>query len=72
MPYFGTISWRDLIKALQMAGFEGPYAGKRHPYMIRGSTKLIVPNPHKGVIGVDLLHRLLRQAEISREDWEKL
>ena len=72
MPYFGQISWRDLVKALQDAGFEGPYPGKRHPYMIRGTLKMIIPNPHKGIIDVSFLHRLLRQAEISREEWEKL
>lgn len=72
MPFFGAISRRALLEALQRAGFEGPYAGKRHGYMLRGKTKLIIPNPHQGDIGVDLLHRILRQAGISRDDWENL
>jgi hypothetical protein len=29
-----------------------------------------MPNPHRGVISVDLLIRLLRQAEITREEWK--
>jgi predicted RNA binding protein YcfA (HicA-like mRNA interferase family) len=72
MPYFGPISRRALLEALQNAGFEGPFIGKRHAYMRRGAIKLIVPNPHKSDIGVDLLHRILRQAGISRQEWEKL
>jgi predicted RNA binding protein YcfA (HicA-like mRNA interferase family) len=72
MPYFGSISWRDLIRALQAAGFEGPFAGKRHPYMYRGKSRLILPNPHRGNISVGLLQQVLKQAGISREDWEKL
>jgi hypothetical protein len=29
----------------------------------------MVPNPHRGDISVDLLKKILRQGEISREDW---
>jgi predicted RNA binding protein YcfA (HicA-like mRNA interferase family) len=72
MPFFGAISRRALLEALQKAGFEGPFIGKRHAYMRRGTVKLIIPNPHKGDIGVDLLHRILRQAGISRDEWESL
>jgi len=28
-----------------------------------------IPNPHRSVVGVELLQRVLRQAEISREEW---
>ncbi|NJK43299.1 MAG: type II toxin-antitoxin system HicA family toxin [Pleurocapsa sp. SU_196_0] len=72
MPYFGPISWRNLIQALREAGFHGPYSGKRHPFMLRNGRKLILPNPHKDDIGTNLLHRLLQQADISREEWEQL
>jgi len=33
---------------------------------------LRVPNPHQGAIGRGFLTRILRQAGISREEWEKL
>ncbi len=72
MPFFGAISRRALLEALQRAGFEGPYIGKRHGYMLRGKIKLIIPNPHKSDIGVGLLHRILHQAGISRDEWENL
>ncbi len=55
-----------------MLGFVGPYEGGKHPYMIRGNTVMTIPNPHRGEIGVDLLQRLLRQADVSRDEWLNL
>ena len=74
MPHFGPISRRDLIAALRRAGFEGPYSGSDHQYMMRDSAKsrVIVPNPHRGDISTGLLKKVLWQAEMSREEWEKL
>jgi len=40
--------------------------------MVRGDISIRVPNPHQSDIGKELLVRILRQAGISREDWEKL
>jgi len=37
--------------------------------MVRGNLRLTIPNPHKKIIGVDLLTRILRQAGITREEW---
>ena len=61
---------RDLVRRLRALGFQGPYQEGRHPFMIRGAFRLTIPNPHREDIGVDLLARLLRQANISREQWE--
>ena len=72
MPSFGAISRRDLIYFLKQLGFNGPYSGGKHQYMIRDELKLTIPNPHKGDISVGLLNRILRQANISREEWETL
>ena len=72
MPTFGPISRRDFIAALRRAGFEGPFSGGRHQFMIRGTLRLRVPNPHEGDIDRGFLIRLLRQAGITREEWEKL
>jgi predicted RNA binding protein YcfA (HicA-like mRNA interferase family) len=57
------------VQRLHELGFEGPYAGGRHPQMRRGNLTVIIPNPHEEDISVDLLRRLLRQAEVSREEW---
>jgi predicted RNA binding protein YcfA (HicA-like mRNA interferase family) len=72
MPPVSPISRRDLIRYLRALGFEGPYAGGKHQYMVRGELKLALPNPHHGNISVDLLVRILKQAGIEREQWEQL
>jgi len=72
MPPFGPIKRRDLIRALRELGFEGPYAGGRHEFMVKGSLRLAIPNPHQGEISGALLARILRQADIDRQVWEDL
>jgi len=72
MAAFGPISRRDLIQTLSRAGFTGPFPRAKHEIMLRGVTRLTVPNPHRGDISVNLLARLLRQAGITREEWERL
>jgi predicted RNA binding protein YcfA (HicA-like mRNA interferase family) len=63
------ISWKQLVKRLKDFGFEGPFSGGKHPYMIKGDVVLTLPNPHKNEISADLLIRILKQAEIKRNEW---
>jgi predicted RNA binding protein YcfA (HicA-like mRNA interferase family) len=72
MPPFGPISRRKLIRALTDAGFEGPFPAGRHPVMVRRGLSLQIPNPHGEDIGVELLKRILKQAGISKSEWENL
>lgn len=65
------VSWKQLVKKLKSFGFDGPFSGGRHPYMIRDDLVLTIPNPHNKEISVDLLSRLLKQADIKRQDWLK-
>lgn len=65
------VSWKQLVKILKDFGFEGPFSGGKHPYMIKKELVLTLPNPHKNEISVDLLFRILKQAAIKREDWLK-
>jgi len=53
MPPVGPIKRADLIRYLRKLGFEGPYGGGKHQYMVRGELKLALPNPHQGDIGRD-------------------
>jgi len=69
MARLGPLSWGELVRRLRELGFEGPYAGGRHPQMRRGELTLVLPNPHAGDIGVGLLVRILRQAGVTREEW---
>ena len=69
MPKLTPVSWNVLVKRLNKLGFEGPYSDGKHPFMVKNDLVLTIPNPHKAVISVDLLSRILRQAKISREEW---
>lgn len=69
MPGLKPISWRDLVRQLRHFGFEGPYSGGRHPYMVKNDLVLTIPNPHREDIGIELLKRILKQAGISTHEW---
>lgn len=72
MPPLGPIKRKDLIRYLKQVGFDGPYSGGKHQFMIKGEVTVRIPNPHRGEIGKELLVRILRQARIERSDWETL
>ena len=72
MPRLGPIKRKDLVRYLKQIGFEGPYSGGKHQFMLKGSVTLRLPNPHQADIGKELLIRILRQAGIDRDEWEKL
>ena len=72
MPPFGPVSRRDLIRHLRALGFGGPYAGSKHAFMRRGMLDVRIPNPHEGDISRGLLDRILKQAGVTREDWEEV
>lgn len=69
MPPLRPVSRTELVCRLHALGFDGPYSGTRHQFMIRGTVRLALPNPHRGDIGVALLARILREAEISQAEW---
>jgi len=37
MPAFASIKRKNLIKALKQAGFDGPYAGGKHEFLVKGN-----------------------------------
>lgn len=53
MPPFGPISRKNLVRHLRTTGFDGPYSGGKHSFMIKGDLTLTIPNPHKGDIGCE-------------------
>ena len=72
MPRLGPIRREELVRYLRVLGFEGPYSGKKHQFMLKGVVRLRIPNPHQRDIGRELLSRILKQAGIDKEIWEKL
>jgi len=72
MPPLGPIKRRRLIQYLRQLGFEGPYSGGNHQFMVKGHQRLMIPNPHQGDISRALLGKILQQADIDRAEWEAL
>ena len=71
MPAWRPVTRRELIRVLRRLGFTGPYSGGKHEFMARGDRVLTIPNPHRSDIGVGLLAIILRQAGVSRKEWER-
>lgn len=72
MPKLSPISRRRLIQKLRKLGFQGPYSGRRHQYMVKNSQIIFIPNPHKKDIGVPILKQIIKQLKVKREDFIKL
>lgn len=70
MPHWGPTKRRDLVAALKRLGFTGPFSGGKHQFMVREEVVLTIPNPHKADIGVGLLAVVLKQAGVSKREWE--
>jgi len=63
------VSWNAMIQKLGGLGFEGPYRGGKHYFMVKGTLRLTIPNPHSKDIGIPLLKEILDRAGISRKKW---
>ena len=72
MPALKPIKRRELIYFFKKLGFDGPYSGGKHQFMIKGDKTITIPNLHKEEIGKELLIRILKEAGINKEDWMKL
>ena len=72
MPAWKPLKRRELVAALRRAEFSGPFSGGRHEFMQKRDLVLTIPNPHRGDISIGLLSVILRQAGISRKEWERL
>jgi predicted RNA binding protein YcfA (HicA-like mRNA interferase family) len=72
MPRLGPVSRNDLIRYMRQLGFDGPHPGRRHSFMRLGALAVRIPNPHRGDISEPLLREILRQAGITRSQWEAL
>ncbi|MBF8274699.1 MAG: YcfA-like protein [Magnetococcales bacterium] len=43
MPPFGPVDRKDLIRHLRKIGFQGPFSGGRHAFMVHVSEKQSLP-----------------------------
>ena len=65
------VSRGNLIARLKRLGYQGPFSGGKHQFLVRGSVRLTLPNPHSGDVGPSLLSRLLQQAGVTRDEWDE-
>lgn len=67
---------RDFIRRLRKLGFDGPYTGTRHQFMVYRQHRLAIPS--NAEYSVPQLRIMLREVEqitdrqISAEDWNRL
>lgn len=63
---------RILIKKLKLLGFEGPYSGGKHQFMTKNNFKLSIPNPHNKDIGIVLLAKIIKELNITSQEFMNL
>lgn len=76
MPRWTPCKRSEFIHRLQRLGFEGPYSGARHHFLVRGNYRLTIPTNSE--YSVPQLRLLLRETaaitghNITLEAWESL
>lgn len=58
------------MRKFRALGWSGPISSTKHPFMLKGKHKQRIPNPHGSDISIGLLKEILRQANISEDEWE--
>ncbi len=67
---------RDFIRKLRALGFEGPFSGTRHQFMVRGQHRQTIPTNSE--YSVPQVRMLVRQVEsilarlVSADEWNAL
>ena len=76
MPAWRPVKRRDFIRKLRALGFDGPYSGTRHQFMILGQHRQTIPT--NAEYSVPQVRLLLRQVEsilarpVALEEWNSL
>lgn len=67
---------RDFVKKLRSLGFDGPFSGTRHQFMVYGECRLTIPsNDEYSVPQLRLMIReveVILEREITLEEWNNL
>ena len=72
MPKLNPISHSNFVKRLKKLWFEWPYSGWKHLFMSKWNLDLTIPNKHSNKdFWVGLLSRILKQAWVSIDEWNK-
>lgn len=66
----------EFIRRLRKLGFEGPYSGTRHQFMVHQQYRLAIPSNHE--YSVTQLRMMIREVEVilgrsvAIEEWDSL
>ncbi len=67
---------RDFVKKIRRIGFEGPYSGTRHQFMVYGQHRLTIPsNDEYSVPQLRMMIgeiEVILEREITLEEWNSL
>lgn len=76
MAAWRPLKRREFIRRLRALGFEGPYSGTRHQFMIFGTHRQTIPaNAEYSLPQIRMLVRqveMIMRCRIGVEEWEKL
>lgn len=67
---------REFIRRLRILGFDGPFSGARHQFLVYKENRLTIPSNEE--YSVPQLKMMLHEAEtilgraISLQEWEKI
>jgi hypothetical protein len=67
---------REFIRRLRLLGFDGPFSGTRHQFLVHEENRLAIPSNDE--YSVPQLRLMLREVstilrrEISLEEWDRL
>ena len=72
MPLFKPIKRQELIRNLKKLCFSELKAGGNHQYIVKEQLELLITQSHQGHISKNLLAPILRQANITKDEWENI
>lgn len=76
MSHWNPCKRRDFIKKVRILGFNGPFSGTRHQFMVFGQHRLAVPSNDE--YSIPQLRMMIREIEaitgdsINSETWAAL
>lgn len=76
MSHWNPCKRRDLIKKVRILGFNGPFSGTRHQFMVFGQHRLAVPSNDE--YSIPQMRMMIREIEaitgesINSETWTAL
>ena len=76
MDRMAPISRKELTRRLKKLGFDGPFHGSKHDFMVRHADEYRLPLPRKDAksreVGVSLQKRITKEIAVTREQWMAL